>query len=285
MLRIRSQFTWLIAAALAVSALWPASAYAQRRGRGPVVIVSRPIFAASYDPFFQYGYPWGYPWGYPYGYGYPYYRYDPTSDIRLIVTPKTADVYVDGNKVGIVDNFDGVFQSLNIIPGQHELVIYQEGYRAIHQSIDVRPGTSYKLQFTMVPLQNGESLEPRPVPAPPPAPAAGGEPMGRGEPPMPYGPPPRGGMRGGPPPAGARNDANFGSLTIRVQPVDATITIDGNTWQAPEDSDRLTVQLSDGRHHVEISKPGFKKYSADVDVRRGQTATLNVSLLQSDGGA
>jgi hypothetical protein len=274
----------LIAAAFAVGAVWPSPAFAQRRGRGPVVVVSRPAFGAFYDPFFyQYGYPWG--WGSPYGYGYPYgYRYDPTADIRLIVTPKTADVYVDGNKVGIVDNFDGVFQSLGVIPGPHELVVYQEGYRAIHQEIDVRPGTSYKLQYTMVPLQNGESMEPRPVPAPPPAPQTNGEPSNRIEPNAPYGPPPRGGMRGGPPPPNARNDASFGSVAIRVQPSDATITIDGSPWQSSEGADRLTVQLSDGRHHVEISKPGFKKYSADIDIRRGQTTTLNVSLQQSDSG-
>jgi len=59
-----------------------------------------------------------------------------------------------------------------------------------------------------------------------------------------------------PPPAIAPPPATeFGSLSILVQPADADVTIDGEPWIGSE-RDRLVVQLAEGRHHVEIEKPG-----------------------------
>ena len=52
---------------------------------------------------------------YPYPPLYPY-RYHPMdnlrSAVRLEVTPKEAEVYVDGYYAGIVDDFNGTFQRL-----------------------------------------------------------------------------------------------------------------------------------------------------------------------------
>ena len=88
-------------------------------------------------------------WGYPYyGYGYshypypyyPYYYFDPAVDLRLEVTPRDAEVYLDGYLVGVVDNFDGMFQRLRVPYGEHEMTIYFNGYRSIHQKMLFRPG-------------------------------------------------------------------------------------------------------------------------------------------------
>ena len=38
------------------------------------------------------------------------------------------------------------------------------------------------------------------------------------------------------------------------------------------------LDLSEGRHVVQIRKPGYVGYLTEVDVRRGETTTLNVSL-------
>ena len=40
------------------------------------------------------------------------------------------------------------------------------------------------------------------------------------------------------------------------------------------------IDLAEGSHTVEIRKPGFRTYVTQVDVKRGETASLNVSLRQ-----
>jgi hypothetical protein len=73
----------------------------------------------------------------------------------------------------------------------------------------------------------------------------------------------------------------FGALVLRVQPEGAEILIDGERWQGPEGEDRLVVQVSEGRHRVEIRKDGYKPFTTEVDVRPGGTTPLNVSLPRS----
>ncbi len=284
------------ALALAVIGAAPETAAAQRRVR-PVVRprgvvrggVYRPVYVDSWYRYgwglgLGYGYGWypyqfGYPYPYPYGaYGYGYAQYDRTAEIRLEVTPRAAQVYVDGFLAGTVDDFDGFFQRLRVSPGEHDVVLYLDGYRTVHQQLYLGPGSDQKIRYTMVPLPAGEQPEPRPQP---PA-VAPGQP---GTPPMalPPGPPRRGGPgRGGPPapsPApGVEAGSEFGSVAIRVQPADADVVIDGERWTGPAGQDRLVVQLSQGRHHVEVRKDGYEPYSSDVDVVAGDTLTLNVSL-------
>jgi hypothetical protein len=38
------------------------------------------------------------------------------------------------------------------------------------------------------------------------------------------------------------------------------------------------VQLADGPHHVEIRQEGYRPYTANIRISRGETVTLNVSL-------
>ena len=70
----------------------------------------------------------------------------------------------------------------------------------------------------------------------------------------------------------------MGSLTLRVQPVDATVLVDGEPWRGPQAQDRLVIQLAEGPHRVRMEKPGFQSFAVDVDVRAGETTSFNVSL-------
>jgi hypothetical protein len=70
----------------------------------------------------------------------------------------------------------------------------------------------------------------------------------------------------------------FGTISLRVQPDDASITIDGERWENAPANERLVVQLGTGVHNVEIRKDGYRTYVTDITVRPGETATLNVSL-------
>ena len=77
---------------------------------------------------------------------------------------------------------------------------------------------------------------------------------------------------------GAQGNASYGSLAIKVQPGDAEVSIDGEAWRGPGGADRLVVEVAEGSHTVEIRKTGYRTYVTQVDVHRGQTTPLNVSL-------
>jgi hypothetical protein len=226
-----------------------------------------------YDPFFApyWWYPSPYFWYPPYGYyGYGY-AYDPRSGVRIQVTPRETQVYVDGYVAGIVDDFDGTFQRLNLPPGEHEIVLFLAGHRTVRQKVYLTAGDTFRIRHKMEPLSAGERPELPPEPPPTPTPAAPSpgpaSPDSSNLPPQPRYPPP------------AQSAGSFfGALAIRVQPAGADIFIDGERWDASGPGERLTVQLQEGAHRVEIRMQGYEPFSADLHVRRGETATLNVSL-------
>ena len=214
------------------------------------------------------------------------------SSVRLEVKPRQAEVFVDGYYAGIVDDFDGTFQRLRLPPGEHEIVLYLEGYRTVHQTLYLTADNTFKLKYTMEKLGPGEQPEPRPQPPAPP-PGASEPPQFQPYPPTPpYNPggrpppqPPQPPLSPQPPqPGGASRGvpSGYGSLAIRVQPGDADVLIDGERWSAPEGQERLVIEVPEGRHTIEIRKPGYRSYITDLDVRRGETTPLNVSLRSQE---
>jgi hypothetical protein len=290
--------TVLTLSVLAMVAM-PAVADAQRRAvpRSAVRTRSTVIVGARYySPYYFYR-PFYYdPWYGPYsyslwygpGYGYPYYAqypyygrgyYDLSSSLRLQVSPREAEVYIDGYFAGTVDNFDGVFQRLRLEPGEHDLELFMPGHRVFQQKIYLQPFSTFRVRHTMEPLGPGEGEPARPVASPRPA-QPRPEPSARPDRPSSRGPqrplPPRASDR-----EGDRNvESNFGSIALRVQPGDATVTIDGERWEGAQDEERLVVQLGAGTHTVEIRKDGYRTYTTDLTVRPGETTSLNVSLTR-----
>jgi hypothetical protein len=265
-MRRRSVLPMALLAVIAIGALHPDTAHAQRRGGRPRGIVF--IGGYFYDPFFG-PYPW---WG-PGAFAHPYFPiYDHRAQVRLLVTPKQAGVHVDGYYAGIVDDFDGVFQRLPLSPGPHQITVHLEGYRTVHQNLLLAPGKSYRLRYALPPLASGERSEPPPMAPPVPPPPPGTAMLPRT--------PPAGALPflGPPPVAGAVAVAGFGTLALRVQPADAEVTIDGERWTTSLPGERLVVQVAAGSHHVEIRKPGYVSFSTDIVIRAGETTPLNVSL-------
>lgn len=273
----------VLGGAVASMLVVPTLAEAQRRrpaARRPAPVVRSVIYVGPYAyPRYYYDgwYQWGYPFP-PYGYRYNWVT-EFNSSLRIQVTPRDAEVFVDGYLAGKVDDFDGVFQRLRLRPGGHEITIFLEGYETVREALYLEVGAERKLQFSMNRLGAGERSEPPPQPAaevvedevdmaPRPAPAM------RLPPPVDRTNP---GERVDPPPA-TSSAARFGTLSIRVQPADAEILIDGERWSAPGGQDRISIQLSEGRHKVEVRREGMSTYSEDILIRRGATFTLNVSL-------
>ena len=226
-----------------------------------------------YSPFFwgsYYGSPFWGPYGYwppPYGYYGGYYDY--ASDVRVMATPREAEVYVDGYLVGTVDDFDGWSQRLRLQPGEHEIELYLEGYRSVRQKMLFRPGRDLqdsrgaredragrgagraaRARARCAPGTQGPSIRRHRTAAYQPPPILGAADAQRG----------------------------FGTLAIRVQPGDAVVVVDGERWDRPEGDPRLSVELSAGTHQVEVRKDGHKTYTSSVQVRAGEVTTLNVSL-------
>jgi hypothetical protein len=96
------------------------------------------------------------------------------------------------------------------------------------------------------------------------------------EPPRPNGPRPGPGQRTEP----ARSRSRYGTLAIRVQPGDAEILVDGQRWDHTPDTPRLSIELSEGRHVVEVRKDGFSTYREDVLIRNNRTLSINVALTR-----
>ncbi len=73
--------------------------------------------------------------------------------LRLKIKPRDAEVYVDGFFVGIVDEFDGVFQRLHIESGTHRVEIRAPGYEPL--VVDVRISadhlTTYQGELKRIP--------------------------------------------------------------------------------------------------------------------------------------
>lgn len=259
----------------------------------------------AYPYYWGYGYPggyYGYYGGYPCcGYPYPGYAYGAWSSARLEVKPRDAQVFIDGYFVGVVDQFDGIFQRLDIPAGQHELSIYMPGYHTYTENTLFQPGQGYHYKTELQPLPPGTPPDPKPQPSPnaqgnngpqgygPPGyPPPNGDPNSgvNAYPPVPYRqPPPEGADPGHAQPAPERPGAGrgtFGTLNLRVQPADAVVQIDGERWDNPDGGSRLIVQLAAGPHRIEVRKDGFRPYSTTIQIHPGEPQSINVVLPQQD---
>jgi hypothetical protein len=100
------------------------------------------VFYDPYSPWYgAYGRYGGY--GYP-SYGYPSVGYSSTypygldGELRLKIKPRDAQVFVDGYYVGIVDEFDGVFQRLHLPSGPHRVEVRAPGFETLTFDVQIR---------------------------------------------------------------------------------------------------------------------------------------------------
>jgi hypothetical protein len=71
--------------------------------------------------------------------GYGYYGYD-IGELRLRVTPRHAEVRVDGYFAGVVDDYDGAFQGLRLESGGYHIEIVAPGYEPLAFDVRINPG-------------------------------------------------------------------------------------------------------------------------------------------------
>jgi hypothetical protein len=163
----------------------PASGTAIPRppGSKPPTGGNGPIYVVPGYPGYGYGYcdPWSYvyncggggyggfyggyfgsyggfydPW---YGGGFsvsPQSSYSSSGDdgtLRLKIKPSKAEVYVDGYYVGLVDEFDGLFQKLHLESGAHRVEVRAAGYETLEFDVRISPEHTTTYQGEMKRIQ------------------------------------------------------------------------------------------------------------------------------------
>lgn len=128
-----------------------------QRGGTTTIITGGGYYGGTYGGF----YPWGWGglglggyYGYydPWGWGSPYppaVYYDRGGGLKLKVTPREAEVYVDGYFAGSVDDYDGMFQTLRINPGPHRIEVSLDGYEPLSFDVRIEPGRTITFKADM----------------------------------------------------------------------------------------------------------------------------------------
>jgi hypothetical protein len=111
--------------------------------------VFRPRYSVGFGIYLGYPVPYTYSYPYPiavYGYGAPRSEVmvAPGSTsyggVALEITPADADVYVDGQYAGRVQDFDGTTQPLTLTPGTHRIEVQAQGYEPLSVDVGIQPG-------------------------------------------------------------------------------------------------------------------------------------------------
>jgi len=185
------------------------------------------------------------------------------ASVRTRVTPRETQVFVDGFAAGTADDFDGVFQRLQLVPGRHEISLYLAGYRTYTEDVYLVPNKTHDIRHAMVARGAGEPDTAPPEPFRGATSATGAT-----------------GAAGLP--AAARS-AKAGALLLALQPPDATVLVDGamlSPGRGSPPAERIAAQLAEGRHRLQVDKPGFEPFSVEIDIRGGETTSLRVVLLE-----
>jgi len=229
---------------------------------------------------------WGW-WGWPYYTPYHpvFYLTADAGSIKLKVTPKDAEVYINGQHLGKARRFDGWPTKLHLDKGRYELILYKDGMETVRRDIEVLAHQRQKLRIEMTPgeatpveeiselermrRQQRESLyarygrdrevrTPRATRTPPATPAGEGE-------------------------TGAidmRREA--GRLILTVHPPDAVIYVDGQFVASAADLERRgsRVVLDPGKHTLELFIPGRDPVRKTIEIEPGRDAELSIDLLE-----
>ena len=73
----------------------------------------------------------------------------PVGGLQLDIDPRRAQVYVDGTYAGVVGDFSGYFQHLDLTAGPHALAIVAPDYEPLVFEVIVAPGVTATQRGTL----------------------------------------------------------------------------------------------------------------------------------------
>lgn len=245
---------------------------------------------------FPYSY-WGDYYGSPYGHTvvYPNNRYGDAGALDMDVSPERAEVYLDGERIGTADEFDGFPSLLWLERGTYDLAIYLDGFRTIARQVTIYPGLIIDVEDRM---ERGESVRPEDLPtrthvrrdariredrereaevdardrdyrdwrarrAQSAAAARQGDDGAVGE--------------------DERSEIAGDSAAVRieVEPADASVYLDGRFVGTGSELARLPagIVVEPGDHQLEVVRPGHQPQRRSFAVRAGEALDLEVELV------
>jgi hypothetical protein len=251
-----------------------------------------------YDPWY-YG-PWPGMWGgawWPWG---PYYRrpyYGEYDDYRgdgeygaldTDIAPDDVEVYVDGERVGTVDEFDGFPSFLWLPRGTYDVVFYRDGYRTLARQYSIYDGVIIDVEDR---LERGESTRPEDLAATSTvrrdsrlqrdreraeAARAREEWRERRERDESWDEEELDAE------IEVRADAprDVARVHVRVTPDDASVYLDGNFVGTARELEQLSAGLvvAPGSHRLEVVRPGYESEDVSFDSDAGEALDLRVDL-------
>lgn len=272
-------------------------------GRGGHVFVSPGGF---YDPFYFWGpyphYGWwaGAYWGDPYVYGPGgyYYRgdghYTDKGALDLDVWPGDTEVWLDGERIGTVDDFDGWPQYLWLEKGTYDLVLFRQGYKTIAKQMTIYPGLVIDVNDR---LEAGESTPPDKMMTPQSterrdarlraererqeaAQGQGDDDWSSWRDRLRRRRDDRDGRDGrdGRYEDRRRGDSDTGLLVLKVEPGDASVYVDGRFAGSAEQLEEDGLELPPGPHKVSVVRPGRTPKDQSVEIEAGRKVELSVKL-------
>lgn len=258
-----------------------------------------------YYPYYRYGwyrdpyYYWPWWWGGGPYYSYPHY-YDPgyrygsgdgydgdSGALDFDVSPERAEIFVDGQRVGRADDFDGFPNFLWLPKGTYDVVVYLPGFETISRQYSVYPGVVIDVEDQM---QRGDAKRPEELMSKSTVNRDERlrrdqeleEEVERRE---------RGGdgrrheMRREDSPREAYDvRGEPGRLSLSLEPSDASVYLDGRLLGSARDLARLHsgLILDPGKHQLEVVRPGYESKTVEFEVEPGEEARISVELDELD---
>ena len=252
-------------------------------------------------PFF-WGFPYDYwPYYYPYYYGWdgpgPYYGYDrlrreEQGALDLDLSPADTQVFVDGQLVGKVDDFDGWPQYLWLDPGTYDIVFYREGYKTLARQVTIYRGLviDWNDRLEQGPSTRPEELQTKTHDRRDARLQQDREMQERAERDGYYrrrddgdwrdrADRDRDGYRDDDERPPAREPRHLGRMRLEVTPGDASVYLDGRfvgTAEEVAQSGGLTVGAGD--HTLSVVRPGRHSQERHFTVKAGEDTTLSFDL-------
>lgn len=282
-----------IVAVLAVATLAAAAPAAARPwgGHGRGFYGGHPGFSWSVGVGLGWGWwpGWGW-WGPP-----AVYEPVPVSAARTNLTvvdtsvePEHARVFLNGELIGVADDFDGYPDYLYLEPGHYTIEFRLQGYTTHKVEVDAQAGRHVPIEFKLerIPGEKAAPWYDRPK----------GLPVGRVFGPAKAGP--ETAAKSGPDtslrpelrrPAGAESGTarpgEWSALELKVSPPNAAVYVDGSMVGTAQELGRLErgLAVKPGRHQIEVLAPGYASKSVEVEVREGQRQQIVVELDERTG--
>jgi len=205
------------------------------------------------------------------------------SNVEVTSEPPGASIFAGEQRLGVTP------ATVELIEGTHQLSVVREGFRAWDGTIETEPNVDQQLPLIQLEPANAKLLV-NSIPRSANVTVNG---RYRGQSPITLALSPGVDYEIGLSKAGygatsrrvrlkaAASDtitvdlsARIGSLTVNVQPADATVYVDGRA----RGSGSMTIQLSSAPHRVEVRKTGFQTWTRTVTPRPGYPQTVTARL-------